>query len=465
MGMEMTSSSTSISTQKPPAGKAVPENVFFVKSVYYYNTSTIYPNNTAIILFFGNLPGPPNNWHCITKNINNTINVAEAEIKPLNDITPASRWKVQTAKCEVVENALQMNFIALADPFSNIALTTEEPIREPRGLVACFEPMFYETRWQGLIIASELYAKWGVELQVHYVHSSVGDILNLLEPFVIEKLMEIQPLNFPFIDKITAAARGFDIAETIKTLALQDCFLRYRESATFIITGDVEEMFIPMNKGSLFDEFQFLSTLAPTAPAIAAVTAFGRVYTADMVEDFSLESTLYSITFENRNVPGNLVYNPKFAETPWIDFQSIFNASIDSNITNIHLHYVYDNTTFDGNKSINAPRLIDYIDLVVLFKPNRTIIDLPSVKAALNELPSYAESYQMMDMKSFPPRLEDCNNPDCEAPKQNFSCNIGIEHYSQTGGSLAVFIPIKGIEHKYVKLQSDGCVDNNNETF
>uniref|UniRef100_A0A914YM69 Glycosyltransferase family 92 protein n=1 Tax=Panagrolaimus superbus TaxID=310955 RepID=A0A914YM69_9BILA len=148
-----------------------------------------------------------------------------------NDSLLNCKWDFFIANCSTVSNPA---YFGLTSPNAiNIAgIDFETPENEKYPVVMCYAPKIYETRWQQLIFATEIYHHFGVDLQVQYVNSAMKQIMDILKIYAAKKWIKIQEFAyFGFGDKIISDI-GFDpmkeIFSTNQHLALSDCVMRYR---------------------------------------------------------------------------------------------------------------------------------------------------------------------------------------------------------------------------------------------
>uniref|UniRef100_A0A7E4UMX5 Glycosyltransferase family 92 protein n=1 Tax=Panagrellus redivivus TaxID=6233 RepID=A0A7E4UMX5_PANRE len=419
------------------------KQVIAVQTGFYYNSSVFYPDNTIVLLFFGDIKLNSTGFACVTGNETISTNTT-ARIRSVAAKTAICRWTTYILTCPSVMNPSNFHLTIHNLP-SNITIPLELPSRKPRGIVACYAPMFYEQRWQVVTMIHELNAGFGVDFQVHYVQSVVGEVMELLDPMVKQGLLELRGLDIPDYGIELTRKLGYNPAQATEArhqvMALQDCYFRYRESAEFIMISDPDDLFLPHKGDNLYDEFSYWKNMAPTASAWTFSRNFSYIATTSRLETFSVADTLNSIYLTERSEVGKSVYNPKYAETPWIHWPGLNNTPTFvvpyGESYGVHLKYNYDEPPMKTNYTKNIAKVVD----VTRFE-NHTFIDYNIAKATITDLadPSleYAEwitvcrnrihrLYQIPVLMTYPKMCTTVTS--CSLPDRNVNCTVAVRSY------------------------------------
>uniref|UniRef100_A0A7E4UQY3 Glycosyltransferase family 92 protein n=1 Tax=Panagrellus redivivus TaxID=6233 RepID=A0A7E4UQY3_PANRE len=460
------------------------QELLVLQTGFYYNTSVFYSKNTAVILFFADQHQNATEWTCRSSNFGETLN-SKALVRHTSNFALYCPWTTYFLTCPTVLKPLVFRLTVL-NAIKTITIPLELPERQPRGIVSCFASMFYEQRWQTIIFIHELYAAWGIDLQVHYVQSVVGDILKLLDPFVERGLLEIRPFDIADYGLELTHKLGYMPAQATaarhQVMSHQDCFFRYRESAEFIMIADVDDLFLPMHGKTLYDEFTYWKNLNPIASAFLYDRKESFIQTSGKLDGFSFKSTLESIEITEKEIAGKSIYNPRFTETPWMHWPGINNTpvfNVPSNESNcLHLHYAYDEPNNIINKTVKIENVIDITSLF-----NETIIDLNAAKVNLKDLPDRSLDYsylvgkckgRLFAMYEYPHMLT-INFPcttatSCYYEPRNVNCSVAFRSYESDcilSNRLCAIIPLKVLPD--IVARSNGCAwgnfDNYNTTL
>uniref|UniRef100_A0A7E4UPE5 Glycosyltransferase family 92 protein n=1 Tax=Panagrellus redivivus TaxID=6233 RepID=A0A7E4UPE5_PANRE len=420
----------------------VSEELMVVQTGFYYNTSIFYPDNTAVLLHFADHRQNSTEWTCTSRNATTTLD-SDALVRRAADFAEHCYWMAHIVTCPTVLNPTEFQLTVL-NSTSKIGLTLEEPSRKPRGVVACYAPMYFEQRWQTVSMIHELNAGWGVDLQVHYVQSVVGDLMKLLQPMVDKGLLEFRGLDIPDFGIDLTRKLGYNPAQATEArhqvMALQDCFFRYRESAEFILISDPDDLFLPHHGKTLYDEFSYWKNLHPTMSAFMIPRRGSHMTTASRLENFDVGETLKTLHISEDAGVGKSVYNPRFTETPWIHWPAL-NITPYMRISNndswgVHLGYFYDKAP---GKRADLKNVAEYVDIS---RFNQSIVDYKKASLEIDDLASHKLDYKdligtcrrrLHALHALPKMVTytvPCTTTtSCRFPQRDVNCNIAVRKY------------------------------------
>ncbi|CCD69871.2 Glycosyltransferase family 92 protein [Caenorhabditis elegans] len=127
----------------------------------------------------------------------------------------------------------------------------------PKPVVFCIAPQFAAEQWQTFLVQLHVSKRYGAHLQL-YVVSMVESYFNLLKEHEKLGLVSIEPwltIKFSTTDEpYLEPNRNVELRN--QAAAHTDCILMYKEAVSFIGVLDMDDILIPTNANSYYEEFE-----------------------------------------------------------------------------------------------------------------------------------------------------------------------------------------------------------------
>ncbi|CAP39798.2 Protein CBG23186 [Caenorhabditis briggsae] len=130
-------------------------------------------------------------------------------------------------------------------------------INAPKPVIFCVSPQFAAEQWQTFLVQLHVSKKYGAHLHL-YIVSMVESYFNLIREYQKMGLVSIEPwltIKFPVTDgPYLEPNRNVELRN--QAAAHTDCLLMYKEAASFVGILDMDDILIPTNANSYYEEFE-----------------------------------------------------------------------------------------------------------------------------------------------------------------------------------------------------------------
>ncbi|CAI5452381.1 unnamed protein product [Caenorhabditis angaria] len=230
----------------------------FIHSAYYYPESKSLGKNAIAIVTTTNKRTVKQilkmKINLVASNDTGIINTA-ATVTTEHRLTDRCDYLMLLAQANTLEN---MNVLEIeAD-----GITASIPFKKPKAVAPkpvmfCVAPQFAAEQWQTFLAQVHISKFYGAHLQM-YVVSMVESYFQLLQEYEKLGYLSIEPwltIKFSKVDEpVIEPNRNVELRA--QTAAHTDCLLMYKEAATFIGFVDMDDLLIPVNSASYYEEFE-----------------------------------------------------------------------------------------------------------------------------------------------------------------------------------------------------------------
>ncbi|EFO99845.1 hypothetical protein CRE_18536 [Caenorhabditis remanei] len=164
-------------------------------------------------------------------------------------ITAQSNFMHQMHTLEIESEGIYVKYFQI--PFKTPKYSAPKPV------VFCVSPQFAAEQWQTFLVQLHVSKRYGAHLQL-YVVSMVESYFNLIKEYEKLGLVSIEPwltIKFPVTDgPYLEPNRNVELRN--QAAAHTDCLLMYKESVSFVGILDMDDILIPTNANSYYEEFE-----------------------------------------------------------------------------------------------------------------------------------------------------------------------------------------------------------------
>ncbi|CAJ0955036.1 unnamed protein product, partial [Mesorhabditis belari] len=287
-------------------------------SATFYNTSKSFSNNSLVLLFVAHqIFHYKHSSFEIETFAGNETTRATLRIMPVIGQMPFyCKWVpfIAIGELDITSSA----GVRLISGEKQIELNLREPYPEKHPVVACFSPLFLNERWQLLILTAQVYSHYGAFMHF-YVRSMITDLFDVLKYY---KHSRVVPWSGIHLGKESASGPGFrpdfELEFRNQAGAMTDCLLMYKESASYIIFPDTDDIIIPRLGKNFEQEFSQIFALFPEAAVIAYNMSQTDIHAEISPSNYMVDEVLTSVRFRGETRWGKVVVRPERIDSVWI---------------------------------------------------------------------------------------------------------------------------------------------------
>ncbi|TMS37476.1 hypothetical protein L596_004399 [Steinernema carpocapsae] len=354
--------------------------------------------NTVAVLFNTRKNAPSLPILCKSRSRNGDVLHSEAKTEIVVHAPGQCQFTTFVARCATVMEPSEVALGIYPEALQKIPFSKAN--HQPRKLVVCMSRMYYFENWQLLFTSLQVYRHFGADLMVTYIESILANLNTILrayeqEGFVMAKpgLRMFRAPGMPY-DPNAESEWGNQLS------VYNSCLFEFKESAEFMIFADWDDVFIPNNHPSYFEELRFAFHNHPTAAALVFPRINARVLVSDDPRAFNISYT-YNTLHPLRSLgAGKYAAIPSLIKGSWVHWA----ASLADDRTQVFLR----NTTSQ------------FWHLRVWEKYVKVFERLPQQPVYY---PALVECYDRIESKLSKLSYSKCpSSLDCTVPKLNVDC-------------------------------------------
>ncbi|CAI2354524.1 unnamed protein product [Caenorhabditis sp. 36 PRJEB53466] len=230
----------------------------FIHSAYYYPTSKSLGRNAVALVTTMNKRTVSN----ITEYTINLIGtnrtdrwLKKATLTTEHLLDDRCDYSLITAQTNLVDNMAMLE-IEAEGVLMKVPMKTPK-YSAPKPVVFCVSPQFAAEQWQTFLVQLHVSKRYGAHLQL-YIVSMVESYFKLIKEYEKMGLVSIEPwltIKFPVTDgPYLEPNRNVELRN--QAAAHTDCLLMYKEAASFVGILDMDDILIPNNANSYYEEFE-----------------------------------------------------------------------------------------------------------------------------------------------------------------------------------------------------------------
>ncbi|CAO4378286.1 unnamed protein product [Caenorhabditis nigoni] len=230
----------------------------FVHSAYFYPVSKSLGNNAIAIV-------TTMNKRTVDPITDYTIKVHGSYMrKRMTNVATLTTEHLLNDRCDYSQVLIQSNLFPGMNKLEieSEGVLTEIPFKmpkysAPKPVVFCVSPQFAAEQWQTFLTQLHISKRYGAHLQL-YIVSMVESYYKLIKEYEKLGLVSIEPwltIKFPVTDgPYLEPNRNVELRN--QAAAHTDCILMYKEAVSFVGILDMDDILIPNNANSYYEEFE-----------------------------------------------------------------------------------------------------------------------------------------------------------------------------------------------------------------
>ncbi|CAO4378309.1 unnamed protein product [Caenorhabditis nigoni] len=230
----------------------------FIHSAYYFPVSKSLGKNAIAIVTTMNkrTASKITNYRITLIGTNKTMQMTqEATLTTEHALNDRCDYSLITAQTNLVERMekleIEADGIVMEIPFRKTKYSAPKPV------VFCVSPQFAAEQWQTFLVQLHISKRYGAHLQL-YIVSMVESYYKLIKEYEKLGLVSIEPwltIKFPVTDgPYLEPNRNVELRN--QAAAHTDCLLMYKEAVSFVGILDMDDILIPTNANSYYEEFE-----------------------------------------------------------------------------------------------------------------------------------------------------------------------------------------------------------------
>uniref|UniRef100_A0A914Q9L4 Glycosyltransferase family 92 protein n=1 Tax=Panagrolaimus davidi TaxID=227884 RepID=A0A914Q9L4_9BILA len=200
-------------------------------------------------------------------------------------------------------------------------------MKEHLPIVSCVSSLFYAERWQIVAMSIEWYSYFGVSRQAYYVLSAMIGIHELLKAYDRERIIDLHYWSVPNIPELDSRLQ---LSTRDLAGSLNDCYLKYREAADFIIVHDVDDLIYIKHGSQFYPPLKQLWQENPLARSLNFSARTVEMESEKRFEQFSMLKSFNSMNILPDSITGKSIYNTSLIESVWIHWPTEYDRRLKS---------------------------------------------------------------------------------------------------------------------------------------
>uniref|UniRef100_A0A1I7XZ34 Glycosyltransferase family 92 protein n=1 Tax=Steinernema glaseri TaxID=37863 RepID=A0A1I7XZ34_9BILA len=227
------------------------------------------PRDNFVWILVGAHKETPGFWvNCFSKSRTGAVAKSAQYAGQLQPAPIQCLWTVYRAKCPVVDDMVDFAISGEGDTeVSGFRIPYRNADQTRREIVVCQSRLFAYDKWQLMFAVIELYRFYGADMIAAYVDSVISEAFQFLTVYKEQGFVAIHPaVRYEEIGRLDYDPnKETEYYQQISAYNL--CLLEYRESTDFLIFGDWDEVLVPRNASTLFEELSIMLAEYPKAAA------------------------------------------------------------------------------------------------------------------------------------------------------------------------------------------------------